>query len=93
MILVPYRTHIREAPMPTITLENIPPDLYQRLKEAAAANHHSISSEVISLIERGVRGRKVDPEALLSRAHELRQKSRRPISPKEFRAAKKAGRL
>jgi plasmid stability protein len=63
--------------MPTITLKNIPPDLYERLKESAAANHRSINSEVISLIERGVRGRKVDPEALLARARELRRKTRR----------------
>jgi len=53
--------------MPTITLKNIPLDLYERLKESAAANHRSINSEVITHIERGVRGRKVDPEALLAR--------------------------
>ena len=80
--------------MPTITLKNIPPELFQRLEMSAVANHRSINSEVISLIERGVRGRKVDPEALISRARELRQKTRRrPISTKDFRAAKQTGRL
>jgi plasmid stability protein len=80
--------------MPTITLKNIPPDLYQRLKESAAANRRSINSEVITHIERGVRGRKVDPEALLTRARQLRQKTRRrPISDTDFRTAKQAGRL
>ena len=79
--------------MPTITLKNIPPDLYERLKESAAANHRSINSEVITHIERGVRGRKVDPEALIARARELRRlTSRRPISDAEFATAKRAGR-
>ena len=80
--------------MPTITIKNIPPDLYQRLKESAAANRRSINSEVITLIERGVRGRRVDPEALIARACELRRlTSRRPISDAGFRKAKRAGRL
>ena len=79
--------------MPTITLKNIPPDLYERLKESAAANRRSINSEVITHIERGVRGRKVDPEALIARARELRRlTSRRPITDAEFTTAKRTGR-
>jgi hypothetical protein len=80
--------------MPTITLKNIPPDLYDLLKESAAANRRSINSEIITHIERGVRGRKVNPDALLTRARELRQKTRRhPINDAQFRTAKLAGRL
>ena len=80
--------------MPSITLKNIPPDLYELLKESAAANRRSINSEIITHIERGVRGRKVNPEALLTRARELRQKTKRhPMTDTEFRTAKLAGRL
>jgi plasmid stability protein len=80
--------------MPTITLKNIPPDLYELLKESAAANRRSINSEIITLIERGVRGRKVNPDALLARARELRQKTRRhPITDTQFTTAKLTGRL
>jgi plasmid stability protein len=80
--------------MPTITVKNIPPDLYELLKESAAANRRSINSEIITHIERGVRGRKVNAEALLTRARELRQKTKRhPISDAEFKAAKLVGRL
>jgi plasmid stability protein len=79
--------------MPTITVKNIPADLYEMLKESAVANHRSINSEIITHIERGVRGRKVDPEALLARARELRQKTKRhPITDRAFKAAKLAGR-
>ena len=80
--------------MPTITLKNIPPVLYELLKESAAANRRSINSEIITYIERAVRGGKVNPDALLSRARELRQKTKRhPISGEAFQTAKTAGRL
>ncbi len=79
--------------MPAITLKNIPPDLYERLKQCAAANHRSINSEIITCIERSVRGRKLDPDNLLSRARELRQKTKRhPLDDADFRIAKLAGR-
>lgn len=79
--------------MPNITLKNIPPGLYELLKESAAANRRSINSEIITHIERAVRGRKVNPEALLIRARELRQKTKRhPIADDAFTAAKLAGR-
>lgn len=80
--------------MPTITLKNIPPDLYELLKASAATNRRSINSEVITYIERGVRGRKINPEALLTHARALRQKTRRhPITDTAFRTAKLPGRL
>jgi plasmid stability protein len=79
--------------MPTITVKNIPSDLYELLKESAAANRRSINSEIIVHLERGVRGRKINVEDLLVRARELRRKTRRhPISNAEFREAKQAGR-
>lgn len=54
--------------MPTMTVKNIPPDIYELLKQSAAANRRSINSEIITYIERGVRGRKVNAEDLLMRA-------------------------
>ena len=38
--------------MPTITVKNIPEDLYARLKAYAAANRRSVNSQVIVCIER-----------------------------------------
>ena len=79
--------------MPTITVKNIPGDVYELLKQSAAANRRSINSEVITCIERGTRGRKVNAEDLLLRARQLRHKTRRhPIREATFRAAKLAGR-
>ena len=38
--------------MPTITVKNIPDDIYERLKEVAGANHRSINREMIVCLER-----------------------------------------
>ena len=79
--------------MPTITVKNIPDELYARLKTASQASRRSLNSEIIVLLERAVRSRKLDPEAVLARARLLRQRTlARPISDKEFTQAKAAGR-
>jgi len=76
--------------MPNITLKNIPPDLYVLLKQSAVSNRRSINSEVIVHIERGVRGRKPNPEALLGRARQLRHMTtRRSITDRDFNIAKR----
>ena len=40
--------------MATMTIKNIPDELYEELKQRAAANRRSINNEVIVLIERAV---------------------------------------
>ncbi|MEA3408638.1 MAG: Arc family DNA-binding protein [Chloroflexota bacterium] len=80
--------------MPTITVKNIPNDLYQQLKRSAEANRRSIHREIIACIEKAVRSRKNHPETILSRARELRKKtSDHPITDGEFTEAKISGRL
>lgn len=67
--------------------------MYELLKQSAAANRRSINSEIITYIERGVRGRKFDREAVLGRARQLRRSTRRhPITAQEFNTAKRVGR-
>jgi len=79
--------------MPTITVKNIPPELYERLKQSARANRRSINSEVIVCIEQAVGCRKVDPEAMIARARTLREKTAPyQITDDEFNQAKRAGR-
>ncbi len=79
--------------MPTITVKNIPTDLYQRLKQSAETNRRSINSEVIVCIEMAVRSRRIQPEAILNRARKLREKtSDYIVTDDEFTQAKVAGR-
>ncbi len=62
--------------MPTITIKNIPSDLYERLKQSAAENRRSINSEVIVCIERAVQSRKQgNIDDLLARVRKIRGKT------------------
>jgi plasmid stability protein len=59
--------------MATMTLKNIPEDLYARLKILAQTNHRSINGELIAIIERSV-GRSPDEVAeILERARRIRE--------------------
>ncbi len=79
--------------MPTITVKNIPLDVYEKLKKAAEASHRSINSEVIACIERAVSSRTIDPESLLANARRLREKTvGHPIKSRAFARAKTEGR-
>ncbi len=80
--------------MPTLTIKNIPEDLYEQLKRYAEINRRSLNSEVILCIEREVRSRKIHPEARLARARQLREKTARyPVTDDDFDKMKTAGRL
>ena len=59
--------------MPTITVKNIPADLYERLKLAARLNHRSIDSEIIACIERSVGNRPIDVTAFIAQVRHLRE--------------------
>jgi len=79
--------------MTSITLKNIPPELYERLKEAAEAHRRSLNREVIACLEQVVRAQRVDPEALIARARRLRELTEDyTISDDETHQAKEDGR-
>ena len=72
-ILVPFRMYPKEDYMPTLTIKNIPTKLHERLKKSANDHHRSLNGEVISRLEQGLRGRRVDPEAFLTRVEALQK--------------------
>ena len=79
--------------MRTLTIKNIPDDLYNQLKRYAEINRRSINSEVILCIERALRAHRTQPEVYLARARQLREKTKQyPITDEEFRTAKEEGR-
>jgi antitoxin FitA len=80
--------------MPTITVKNIPADIYEKLKKSAETSRRSINSEIIVCIERAVRSQPINPDLFLTHARKLRSKtSSHPITDDEFNQAKTAGRL
>jgi plasmid stability protein len=79
--------------MPSITVKNVPADLYERLRQAAQANRRSINAEIIVCIERAVSPQPVDPELVIARARALRERTARyRITDDELGAAKVDGR-
>ena len=80
--------------MATITVKNIPDELYERLKSVAETNRRSINSEIIVCIERAVVSRPINLDEVLKNARQLRQLTAgHLISGEEFNQAKTEGRL
>ena len=79
--------------MATITVKDIPHELYRRLKTAAASNRRSINREIISRIEQSLRVRRVTANEILARVR-LRQAGyeERALSIGEIDAARREGR-
>lgn len=79
--------------MGTLTIKNVPDDLYAQLRRHAKMNHRSINSEAIVCIEKAVRSHRIPPGVALMRARKLREKtSDHPITNEEFIQAKATGR-
>lgn len=78
--------------MATLTIKNVPDDLYEKLKAAALTNRRSINSEVIYIIERAVEHRSQNPNEVMNRVRMLREKLDIYVTEEEINAAKNEGR-
>ena len=80
--------------MATVTVKNIPDELYARLKSVAEINRRSINSEIIMCIEHAVVSRRINPLEVIENARQLRKLTiNHPIGDEEFNHAKAEGRL
>ena len=71
--------------MATVTVKNIPDELYTRLKSVALINRRSINSEIIMCIERAVVSRQINPIKILENARQLRKlTTNHPIGDEEL---------
>jgi plasmid stability protein len=79
--------------MPTITLKNIPDELYARLKESAADHRRSLNSEILVRLEQAILSTRIDPDAFLAKADaRRRQLALPPLSERRLKTIKTAGR-
>jgi len=79
--------------MPTLTIKGLPDPLYRRLKEQANAHRRSLNGEIIVCLERAVGASQSDPSGWLLAARAFRQRLRlQPLTDRELRAARQAGR-
>jgi plasmid stability protein len=59
--------------MATVTVKNIPDELYERLKALAKVNHRSINGEIITIIERSVGRSPEEVAEILERTRQIRE--------------------
>jgi len=79
--------------MATLTIKNLPDDLYQQLKQTAAQHRRSINSEVIICLERSLLAPKLDVAETLGNIRKLRKKtSGHSLTDKDIAKARNEGR-
>ncbi len=78
--------------MATMTIKNMPDDLYEMLKAQAKANRRSINNEVITLIERSVHNYPIDPKEFIAEARAIRERIKYVITDEELEQAINEGR-
>lgn len=61
--------------MATLTIKNIPDDLYKQLKQSADAHRRSINSEAIVCLERSLQNGQRNTDELLATIRKLRRKT------------------
>lgn len=76
----------------TLTLKNIPADIYERLKWSAQTHRRSLNSEAILCLESVLVPARVNPAERLSRARALREKLGSDVTPVDIDKLKRAGR-
>jgi antitoxin FitA len=59
--------------MVTITIKNIPEQVYERIKMQAKSNHRSINGEILSILEQAISLPPIDVKATLERARKVRE--------------------
>ena len=76
----------------TITLKNIPDDVYKALKESAERNRRSMNSEAIVCLERVLGPHRITVEDRLERIRRLRESLNIETTPEEIDRFKREGR-
>lgn len=76
----------------TLTLKNIPDDVYERLKAAAALHRRSLNSEAIVCLESVLAPTKLGPSERIARARQLRDSLSGSFLAADIDALKRDGR-
>jgi antitoxin FitA len=61
--------------MPSLTIKNVPENLYQHLKRRALRNRRSLNSEILMCLEQISQNQSRDTQAVLTHLRELRKKT------------------
>lgn len=78
--------------MATLTLKNIPDELFDELRRSAADSRRSLNSEILFRLETSLGRRRDDALELVARARVVRRSVGHPVTESELRRARSAGR-
>ena len=79
--------------MASLTIKNIPDDLYEQIKQSASTHRRSINNELIVGLEKAFQPVKMDVEKHISAAREIREAlAGYQFDEDEIQAAKHKGR-
>jgi plasmid stability protein len=78
--------------MATLTIKNLPDELYEKIKTSAAVNRRSINQEAIFLIEQALAANAAGTETTLSEVRLLREQLGIYVTEEELAKAKNEGR-
>lgn len=59
--------------MVTLTIKNVPEQVYERIKMQAKNNHRSINGEILSILEQAIAIPPIDVQETLKRARKVRE--------------------
>ena len=78
--------------MATVTIKNLPDDLYELIKKNAASNYRSINGEIIFRLERSLKQKK-EADKLLQRIENLQKTAQIPeLTQDVLKKARETGR-
>ncbi|WP_069131025.1 FitA-like ribbon-helix-helix domain-containing protein [Rhodohalobacter halophilus] len=76
----------------SITIRDIPDDVYEKIKKQAELHHRSINSEVIVYLKMLAQSNRRDPDQVITHAKKLKQKAKGTLSMEEIQQAIDEGR-
>ncbi len=91
--MIPYRNRNGTVAMTSMTLKNLPDDLYRQLKASASLHRRSINAEAILCLERSLLREHADVATFLARARDRRGLAHRVfVTDEDLSRAKQDGR-
>lgn len=78
--------------MPSITIKNIPDDVYDRIKQRASDNRRSINNEIIECLDQITRPSQVNADIVRYEAKQLRESIKVKFKESDIKAAIRRGR-
>ena len=79
--------------MATVTIKNLPDDLYELIKKNATSNYRSINGEIIFRLERSLKHKKEEVDKLLQRIENLQKTVQAPeLTQDILKKARETGR-